>query len=118
MSIPASGTSIASCVPFLSDTRPRRGAKSAPPDIPDARKEAPRFVCRPSPRRDREKIVGDMQAFAKNSRLSIAIPALPLAPTAAARDASVNVVAHMRIHRGLEYFMRMVTARRPSAKIA
>jgi len=55
-----SGTIMAFRVPILSATFPRMAGMTAPPQTLATKKEAPRFVWRPRPRRDRVKIVGKM----------------------------------------------------------
>jgi hypothetical protein len=53
------------------------GGKTMPPEIPATRKDPPLFVCRPSPRSPKVKIVAKQQLSKQKTRISSAILVVP-----------------------------------------
>jgi hypothetical protein len=73
-----------------------------PPEIPATRNDPPLFVCRPSPRRPRVKIVAKQQLSKQKTMISSAILVVPLVVIAAMAKMKHNPKYVASIYLGLK----------------
>ena len=112
---PTKGIHIAVLVLVASATAPKTGGNTAPPETEATMNEAPRFVCRPSPRRERVKMVGKMQDSKNRTSDKVAIPALPSTDIAQMMKMTIMVMNSHKTCLGLRNFIARDAAKRPMA---
>jgi hypothetical protein len=95
-----------------------KGIITYPPTIEDIKNDAPRFVWRPSPRRERVKIVGKRQDSKKRTSERQARPPLPGIAMARMINTTQPIYQHRNMMRGCTHRIRNVAKNRPIVKSA